>query len=123
MGYKPDGYTSVAPYLIVSGAAKTISFLERVFDRSDPAFPGPPVRSYTPGPAGRPVGCWPTASRRRRRPHVHVYVPDVDAAYRRAGAGASSVQKPIRRTIPTSAAASWTGGRRGGFDGVDSRKL
>jgi len=30
--YKPDGYTSVAPYLIVDGAERTIRFLERVFD-------------------------------------------------------------------------------------------
>ena len=29
--YKPDGYTSVSPYLIVDGASATIDFLRRVF--------------------------------------------------------------------------------------------
>ena len=29
--YKPAGYTSVSPYLIVDGASKTIDFLTRVF--------------------------------------------------------------------------------------------
>lgn len=29
--YKPNGYTSVAPYLIVNGAGATIEFLTRVF--------------------------------------------------------------------------------------------
>jgi uncharacterized glyoxalase superfamily protein PhnB len=30
-GYKPAGYTSVAPYLIVDGASGTIEFLKQVF--------------------------------------------------------------------------------------------
>jgi hypothetical protein len=29
--YKPDGYTTVSPYLIVDGASATIDFLRRVF--------------------------------------------------------------------------------------------
>jgi hypothetical protein len=29
--YKPETYTSAAPYLVVDGAARTIDFLERVF--------------------------------------------------------------------------------------------
>lgn len=31
MSYKPVGYTSVAPYLTVNGAKRTIEFLIRVF--------------------------------------------------------------------------------------------
>ena len=31
MAYKPGGYTSVAPYLTVNGAQKTVDFLVRVF--------------------------------------------------------------------------------------------
>jgi PhnB protein len=30
--YKPEGYTSVSPYLIVAGAEGTIGFLRQVFD-------------------------------------------------------------------------------------------
>jgi len=30
--FKPEGYNSVSPYLIVSGASATIAFLQRTFD-------------------------------------------------------------------------------------------
>ena len=102
MGYKPDGYTSVAPYLIVAGAAKTLAFLERAFDAVE-------IRRV-PGPHGSimhaevrlddtvvmladGVEDWPPVAS-----HVHVYVADVDVAYRLAlEAGATSVQKPIKK--------------------------
>lgn len=32
ISHKPDGYTTVSPYLIVDGASATIDFLTRVFD-------------------------------------------------------------------------------------------
>jgi len=102
MGYKPDGYTSVAPYLIVSGAAKTLAFLERAFDAVEiRRFPGPrgsimhaEVRlDDTVVMLADGVEDWPPVAS-----HVHVYVPDVDAAYRRAlEAGADSVQKPTKK--------------------------
>src|SRR4249919_2407585 len=102
MGYKPDGYTSVAPYLIVSGAAKTLAFLERVFGAVEiRRFPGPhgsimhaEVRlDDTVVMLADGVEDWPPVAA-----HVHVYVPDVDAAYSRAlAAGATCVQKPIKK--------------------------
>jgi PhnB protein len=102
MGYKPDGYTSVAPYLIVSGAAKTLAFLERAFGAVEiRRFPGPhgsimhaEVRlDDTVVMLADGVEDWPPVAS-----HVHVYVPDVDAAYRRAlEAGANSVQKPTKK--------------------------
>ena len=102
MGYKPDGYTSVAPYLIVSGAAKTIAFLERAFDAVEiRRFPGPhgsimhaEVRlDDTVVMLADGVEDWPPVAS-----HVHVYVRDVDAAYRRAlEAGAGAVQKPTKK--------------------------
>lgn len=101
--YKPSGYTSAAPYLIVDGAAATIDFLERAFGATE-------LRRY-PGEDGRlrhaevriddtvvmladPVpAAWPSIPS-----HVHIYVPDVDAAYRKAlEAGAESVQEPVRK--------------------------
>lgn len=100
--YQPEGYTTVSPYLIVHGAAATIDFLQRVFDATE-------LRRY-PNAEGRVMHAevrigdsvvmvadaapqWPALPA-----HVHVYVPDVDATYRRAlEAGAEPVQEPVRK--------------------------
>ncbi len=100
--YKPQGYTSVSPYLIVDGASRMIDFLVRVFDAVE-------LRRF-PHPTGRlmhaevriddtvlmladGVEGWPPIPA-----HVHIYVPDVDATYRRAlEAGAASVQEPAKK--------------------------
>jgi PhnB protein len=104
--YKPAGYTSVAPYLIVDGAARTIDFLVRALDGVE--------LSRHPGPNGGVMHAevriddtvvmltdgappaWPP-----QPAHVHVYVADVDATYRRAlEAGATSVQAPVQKGDP-----------------------
>ena len=103
--YKPDGYTSVSPYLIVDGASATIDFLRRVFAADE-------IRRFA-DPAGKVMHAevriddtvvmiadgadgWPPVPS-----HVHVYVHDVDATYRRAlEAGATSVQEPIKKEDP-----------------------
>jgi uncharacterized glyoxalase superfamily protein PhnB len=100
--YKPDGFTSVAPYLIVDGASATIEFLRRVFDAEevqriagdDGAIRHAEVRiDDTIVMLADSIPGWPAVAA-----HVHVYVPDVDAAYRKAlAAGATSVQEPARR--------------------------
>lgn len=101
--YKPAGYSTASPYLIVEGAAGTIDFLKRVFGAvelrrfaddagklvhaevrvghtvimlADPSLPDwPPIAAY-----------------------VHLYVVDVDATYREAlAAGAVSVQAPVKK--------------------------
>ena len=100
--YKPSGYTSVAPYLIVQGASDTIEFLKQVFDAVE-------LRRF-PTPDGRVMHAevriddtvvmladaapdWPPSPAM-----VHLYVPDVDATYRRAlEAGAVSVQEPVNK--------------------------
>ena len=100
--YKPQGYTSVAPYLVVDGASKTIAFLQHVFGAEK-------VRQYTATDGtvrhaevriddtvvmlADAVEGWPSA-----QAHVHVYVEDVDATYQRAlEAGAAPVQAPMRK--------------------------
>lgn len=102
MTFKPDGYNTVSPYLIVTDADATIRFLSAVFDAKE-------IRRF-PDENGRLMHAevqlgdtvvmladstdeWvPTHS------YVHVYVPDVDDAYRRAlTAGASSVQEPVKK--------------------------
>ncbi len=100
--HKPAGYTSVSPYLIVDGAERTIEFLRGVLDARE-------IRRF-PDSSGKIVHAevriddtvvmiadgnegWPPISS-----HVHVYVKDVDAVYRRAlEAGAVSVQAPVKK--------------------------
>lgn len=111
MSFKPDGYNSVSPYLVVNGAQATIDFLVAVFDAT-------PLR-VIPAEGGKlghgevriddtvvmfcdAVDGWPAVPA-----HVHIYVPDVDATYARAlNAGATSVQEPMQKNDPD---------KRGGF--------
>jgi PhnB protein len=103
--YKPSGYTSVSPYLIVDGASRTIDFLVKVFGAE-------PLRRFD-APNGAVMHGevriddtvlmladasegWPAIPA-----NVHIYVPDVDAAYRRAlEAGATSLQEPVQKDDP-----------------------
>ena len=100
--YKPHGYNSVSPYLVVDGANATIDFLKNVF--------GAVELHRLPTPAGKIMHAevriddtvvmiadgaegWPPVPS-----HVHVYVSDVDATFRRAlEAGAVAVQPPLKK--------------------------
>ena len=100
--YKPEGFSTVSPYLIVQGAASTMNFLEMLFGAIK-------VREI-PDPTGRIMHAevriedsvimvtdgapgWPPIPS-----HVHIYVKDVDETYVRAlQLGAISVQEPIKR--------------------------
>jgi PhnB protein len=100
--YKPEGYNSVSPYLVVNGAAATIAFLVEVFGavklRQIPNDEGKLIHAEVRiddtvvmiadgGDDWSPIPC-----------HVHIYVSDVDATYKRAiAAGAMSVQEPINK--------------------------
>lgn len=94
MAYKPDGYTSVAPYLLVRDARATLAFVATVFDaerlrvieRDDGSIMHAEARiddtvvMMGETPDGEPA-------------HVHVYVQDVDAAFAKALAtGGTEVQ-------------------------------
>jgi PhnB protein len=102
MSHKPDGYTTVSPYLIVDGASRTIEFLRHVFGASElRRFPDPAGKVMhaevriddTVVMLGDATDGWPPVPS-----HVHVYVPDVDATYKRAlAAGATSVQEPVKK--------------------------
>jgi uncharacterized glyoxalase superfamily protein PhnB len=102
--YKPAGYNSVSPYLIVEGAAATIEFLAKAFNAVElRRFPTPDgsgkvmhaevrIDDTVVMLADRPDE-WPAVPA-----HVHIYVADVDAAYQQAlAAGATSVQEPIKK--------------------------
>lgn len=102
ISYKPKDYSTVSPYLIVDGANGTIDFLKHVFGavelRRFPDATGKIMHAevriddtvvmIADGGEG-----WPPVPS-----HVHIYVPDVDATYKRAmEAGATSVQEPVKK--------------------------
>jgi len=102
MHYKPDGYNSASPYLLVPDAAALLRFLEAVFSAQ-------PLRRID-GEGGRirhaevriddtvvmladALPDWPAVPS-----NIHVYVSDVDATYARAiAAGGISVQAPMQK--------------------------
>ena len=101
--YTPEDYSTVSPYLVVDGASATIAFLKHAFGATEKARHSDEsglvrhsevrigecvVMISDPVPPD-----WPAMAA-----HVHLYVPDVDAAYRRAlEAGATSVQAPAQK--------------------------
>lgn len=101
--WKPEGYVSVSPYLVSADPQRTIDFLVAVLD-------GKPLRRFE-GPPGEihhaevkvddsvvMLGGMKEGAP-KEQPHLHVYVPDVDATYRKALAyGATSVQEPVRKS-------------------------
>lgn len=103
--YKPNGYTSVAPYLIVDGAARTIQFLQQAFaavelrrlDSPDGKVMHAEVRiDDTVLMLADSAEGWPSSP-----VHIHIYVPDVDATYQQAlAAGAETVQAPVKKDDP-----------------------
>jgi PhnB protein len=99
---KPPGYSTVSPYLIAAGAQAVIDFLKQVFGAKELRRYDLPDGSIMHAEVG--IGDsvvmlgdagenWPPV-----RAHLHVYVDDVDATYRRAlEAGGVSVQVPERK--------------------------
>jgi len=100
--WKPDGYSTVSPYLVVAGAQRVIDFLKQAFgaaelrryDNPDGSIMHAEVRiGDTVVMMGDAGGEWTAAPS-----SLHVYVEDVDATYQRAlGAGGVAVQEPQRK--------------------------
>jgi len=100
--YKPKGYTTISPYLVIAGAQRVIDFLKKAFgatdlrryDMPDGTIMHAEVRiDDTVVMMGDGGPEWPPFSS-----FLHVYVPDVDATYRRAlAAGGVSVQEPVQK--------------------------
>ena len=100
--WKPDGYSTVSPYLVTEKAQQVIDFLVAVFDAEalrryeteDGSIMHAEVRiADTVVMLGEAGGDWPA-----QPSHIHVYVEDVDRTYRRAlDAGGTSAQEPQRR--------------------------
>jgi uncharacterized glyoxalase superfamily protein PhnB len=95
----PDGYHSVTPYLVVEGAAKVIEFAKQAFGAEELHRMNAPDGKILHaeikigdsrvmlGDAQGPWKPMPTT--------LYLYVPDVDAVYKRAvAAGGASEQEP-----------------------------
>ena len=99
MSYKPSGYPSVSPYLVVEDGQRLIDFLEEVFDgrvarrheRPDGSLMHAEVRiDDAIVMLGEATGEW-----KARPSMIHIYVEDVDAIFQRAiEAGAVVEQEP-----------------------------
>lgn len=112
MGYKPDGYTSVAPYVVVPDVRAHLDFMERVFEgerlrflaRNDGSVEHAEYRIDDTvvmfGEAPIPEGS---------STKVHVYCPDPDGVFARAVAAGATVIDELRDRDD--------GDRRGGFSG------
>jgi PhnB protein len=103
--YKPEGYSTVSPYLIVDGVARTMRFLASTFDaESLLQIPGPDGKILHAEARIGDTVIMMTDGTETWQPlpsHVHVYVADVDETYRRAlKAGATSVQEPAKKSDP-----------------------
>jgi len=100
--WKPEGYNSASPYLIVSDAKATLAFLEAAFaaerlrciTRPDGKIMHAEVRiDDTVVMLADPAEGWPPVAG-----HVHIYVKDVDASYAIGiAAGAKSVMVPVKK--------------------------
>jgi uncharacterized glyoxalase superfamily protein PhnB len=113
LSYKPEGYPSVSPYLVVEDGQRLIAFLEEVFEATVKRSFARPDGSLGHAElaiddsvvmVGEATGEWkPSPSM------VHVYVRDVDTVWKRAmQAGATVQQEPSRQP---------DGDTRGGFAG------
>ena len=102
LSFKPDGYNSVAPYLVVPGAQRMIDFLGQVFDAR-------PARRYD-NPDGTIMHAElmiddsvvmlgdASPDHPPNTSLIHVYVSQVDAVFDRAlAAGATEDQVPQQR--------------------------
>lgn len=99
MNHKPQGYSSASPYIVVARAQEVIDFLTsafgavplRRFEKPDGAIMHAEVKIEDSvimlaegGEEWPPSPCW-----------IHLYLADVDEAYRRAlAAGGASIHEP-----------------------------
>ena len=99
VNYKPEGYHTATPYLVVEGAANLIDFLKQAFDATE--LVRMPHENGTIGHAEIKIGdsiimlADASAEHAARLSMICLYVEDVDATYKRAiEAGATSISEP-----------------------------
>ena len=97
--YKPDGYHTVTPYLLVRGASQLIDFLKRVLDAEERQRVNLPdgTIAHAEVKIGDSVVMIADAndSFPPRPGMLHLYLEDADQTYRRAlAAGATIIREP-----------------------------
>jgi uncharacterized glyoxalase superfamily protein PhnB len=96
----PDGFHTVTPYLIVDGAAKVISFMQKALGaeyRDEPTLRPDGTVMHAQLRIGDSIVMISDASEHAKAMPVmlYLYVPNVDAAYQLAlKAGATSIMEP-----------------------------
>lgn len=121
--WKPRGYNVLSPYLLTAKPDRVLAFFEKVF----PEVRRRHVMSDEDGRvmhAELKIGdsvlmLGDPGDGSTEHCHIHLYVPDASAAYRRAlKAGAKSVRKPVQKgdadkrggfTDPTGTVTVWVG--------------
>src|SRR5687768_2380446 len=103
--YKPERYSSVAVYIMAEGAQRVIDFLKQTFDAEETRRYEKPDGSLMHTEIRIDDSIVMLADASGDYPGfpvwLHVYVPDVDATYRRAlEAGGVSVQEPVKKDDP-----------------------
>lgn len=102
--YKPAGYSTVSAYLVSTDAAASIAFMEtvlgaRTLDKliepeTDRIIHASLAIEDSVIMIGGAMQDWPA-----QPAHVHIYVPDVDAAYSKAiSFGARCVAEPVQKS-------------------------
>lgn len=96
MSFKPQGYNSVSPYLVVRDARRTMQFLKEVFDARELRVfqddDSPRIRHAEVQIDDTVIMLGEAES--DSQTHVHVYVPNADAVFAKAKlAGATVVQE------------------------------
>ncbi len=100
--YKPAGYNSLSPYLIVNGAQKMIDLLKQVFGARDLRRYDNPDGTIMHAEVQIDDSVIMIADASEAYPSnkllLHVYVPDVDAVFKKAiAAGCSPTETPNER--------------------------
>jgi uncharacterized glyoxalase superfamily protein PhnB len=96
----PDGFHTVTPYLVIEGAEKTITFLQKAFDAKfdhEPTKrPDGKIMHATLKIGNSKIMISDASERAKASPvMLYLYVPDVDAAHQQAlKAGGVSIMEP-----------------------------
>ncbi|NNE53741.1 MAG: VOC family protein [Sulfitobacter sp.] len=99
MNWKPEDYPSVSPYLLVREAEVTLAFVEQVFGaerlRLHMRKEGQGVMHAEARIDDSVIMMGEVAQ--SQEAHVHIYVPDAEAAFARALAAGGQVIQPLLR--------------------------